>query len=192
MLSKFVWNRCQILTVKIQQHFTLFSWQKSNNASTQMHHNTSNAVLTKLSTWEYGNGDTPFSWQKFGRVSCLVCYGALVSRLCIQHVSTCLYWDKPKPFKASSILMPIKYTGKPMSHRWHGSRQSHRDDCAHNITWICTYVNRLKHIPILQGQELSWLERVTHIATRVNHTKCTITHTHADICIYIHIHHAQC
>ena len=73
---------------------------------------------------------------------------------------------------------------------WHGSRQSHHDDRAHNRAWICIYGNRLKHIPILQGQELSWLERVTHIATRVNHTKCTITHTRASI--YIYIHHAQC
>ena len=45
-----------------------------------------------------------------------------------------------------------------------------------------------------QGQELSLLERVTHIAMRVHHTKWTITHTHAGIYIYIYtyIHHAQC
>ena len=38
----------------------------------------------------------------------------------------------------------------------------------HNIIRICIYGNRLGHIPILQGQELLWLERVAHIATRVN------------------------
>ena len=70
---------------------------------------------------------------------------------------------------------------------WHGSRQSHHDDCAHNIAWICTYDNCLKHIPILQGQELSWLERVTHVAMRVHHTKCTITQTHTSKYIYIYI-----
>ena len=78
---------------------------------------------------------------------------------------------------------------------WHGSRQSHCDDRAHNITWIYTYGNRLEHILVLQGQELSWLERVTHVATRVHHTKYTITHTHASIyiCIYIYIHiHTSC
>ena len=39
-----------------------------------------------------------------------------------------------------------------------------------------------------QGQEHSWLKRVTHVAMRVHHTKCTITHTHAVIYIYIYIH----
>ena len=75
---------------------------------------------------------------------------------------------------------------------WHGSRQSHRDDLAHYIEWICTYGNHLKRIPTLQGQELSWLGRITHIATRVHNTKCIITHMHASIYIYIYIHHAQC
>ena len=69
---------------------------------------------------------------------------------------------------------------------WHGSRQSHHDDHAHNIAWICTYGNRLEHIPTLQGQELSWLERVTHVAMRVHHTKWTITHTCVGIYIYIY------
>jgi len=32
---------------------------------------------------------------------------------------------------------------------WHGSGRSHRDDCAPNIAWICTYNNCLGHIPIL-------------------------------------------
>ena len=57
---------------------------------------------------------------------------------------------------------------------WHGSRQSHCDDYAHNIAWICSYDNRFEHISTLQGQKLSWLERVVHIAKRVHHTKCTI------------------
>ena len=67
---------------------------------------------------------------------------------------------------------------------WHGLRQSHCDDHAHNIAWICTYENCLERIPTLQGQELSWLERVTHVAMRVHHTKCTITHIQADIDIH--------
>ena len=62
--------------------------------------------------------------------------------------------------------------------------RSHRNDCAHNIAWICTYNNCLGHIPTLQGQEHSWLERVAHVATRVHHTKCTITHIQAYIGIY--------
>ena len=39
-----------------------------------------------------------------------------------------------------------------------------------------------------QGLEDLWLERVAHVATRVHHTKCMITHTHTDIYIYIYIH----
>ena len=77
MLSMCVWSRCQISTAKIQQHFTLFSWLKSDNASPQMRHNSQNAILTKLSTWECDNGDAPFSWWKSGRVSHLVHYSAL-------------------------------------------------------------------------------------------------------------------
>ena len=41
-----------------------------------MHHSKKNAILTKLSPWEYGNGDAPFSRQKSDKVSRLVCYGA--------------------------------------------------------------------------------------------------------------------
>ena len=67
---------------------------------------------------------------------------------------------------------------------WHGLGQSNRDDCADNIAWIYTYINFLGHIHTLQGQEKKWLERVAHIATKVHHTKCTITHIQA----YIDIH----
>ena len=106
------------------------------------------------------------------------------SFLCIRRVPTCLCWDKSEPLKASSILMRVTYTRKPMTLRWHGSRQSHNDDRAHNIVWICTYSKCLKCILTQQGHEHSWLERVAHIATRVHHTKCTITHIQA----YIDIH----
>ena len=108
-----------------------------------------------------------------GRVSCL----------CIQCMPTWSCYGEPEPLKASSILMRITYAGKPMSLRWHGSRQSHHNNHAHNIAWICTYNNCLECIPIQQGQEHSWLERATFIVTRVHHTKCTITHikTYIDI-----------
>ena len=125
----------------------------------------------------------------------LWCTGRVL-RLCIWCISTCSYCDEPKPSKASSILMRVTYTRKPMSLRWLGSRQSHYDDRAHNIAWICTYNNRLKCIPTLQGHEHSWSTRVTCITTRVQHIECTITHTHASIYIYIYIHtyihHAHC
>ena len=69
----------------------------------------------------------------------------------------------------------------------HGSRQSHCDDCANNTAFaLSTYGIRLEHIPILQGQELLWLERVTHVATRVHHTKCKMTHTHGGTHTHTH------
>ena len=131
----------------------------------------------------------------------------------MQHASVCLMLRWALACPSTNILMCTVYTSMKLyrcaiAHHihgwsvkhvdacckhgetnvtwWHGSRQSHRDDLAHNIAWICTYDNRLECIPILQGQELSWLERVTHVNTRVHHTKCTITHTHAGI------NHAQC
>jgi len=73
---------------------------------------------------------------------------------------------------------------------WHGSGWSHHGDYAHNMTWICICSKCLEHILMSQGQEHSWLERVTYVAIGVHHTKCMITHTHAGI--YIYIHHAQC
>ena len=56
--------------------------------------------------------------------------------------------------------------------------------CDTNMYFFNIYDNHLEHIPTLQGQELSWLERVTHIAMRVHHTKCTITHIQIDIDIH--------
>ena len=83
-LSKCIWSHCQISTAKIKQHLTLFSWRKSSSASPQMHYSMQNIILTKLSTWEYGNREFPFSWWKFGKVSRLVRYGALVGfRICV-------------------------------------------------------------------------------------------------------------
>ena len=93
-------------------------------------------------------------WQSFT-------FGALwhtsrASFLCIRRVPTCLCWDKSEPLKASSILMRVTYTRKPMTLRWHGSRQSHNDDLAHNIVWICTYSKCLKCILTQQGHEHLW------------------------------------
>ena len=101
---------------------------------------------------------------------------------CTSRVSNLCIWFET--FQSIKHVDVCRIHGKTNVTWWHGSKQSHRDDHAHNIAWICTYGNRLEHIPTIQGQELSWLERVTHVATRVHLTKCTITHTHASI--YIH------
>ena len=167
----------------MQQHFTLFLWRKCSSFLPQAYYSTQNTILTKLLLWEYGNRGAPFSWRKSSIVSRLV-RTSKVSRLCIWRMPTYSCQDELKPLKASSILMHVAYTGKPMSLRWHGSRQSHRDDHAHNKAWIYTYNNCLEHIPTLQGQEHSWLVRVAHLATWVHHIKCTITHIQAHIDIH--------
>ena len=82
------------------------------------------------------------------------------------------------------IVDACRIHGETNVTRWDKLGQSHCDDRAHNIAWIYTYDNRLERIHILQGQELSWLERVTLIVTRVHHTKCTITHIQVDIDIH--------
>ena len=76
IISKCFWSHRQIPTMKIRQHFALFSWWKSGSASPQMCHSTQNTILTMLSMWEYGNRDALFSQRKSGRFSRFVCYGA--------------------------------------------------------------------------------------------------------------------
>jgi len=53
----------------------LFSLWKFGSTLPQVRHSTQNTILTRLSPWEYDNGDTPFSQKKSGKVSRLVCYG---------------------------------------------------------------------------------------------------------------------
>ena len=139
-----------------------------------MCHSMPNAILTKPSMWEYSNGDASFSQRKSGEVS----------YMCIWCVSMCSHCDEPKPSKGLEHIDTCRIHKETNVTWWHGSRQSHRNDHEHNLAWICTYNNRLEHIPILQGQELSRLQRVAHVATRVHHTKCTITHIQADIDIH--------
>ena len=140
------------------------------------------------------NVATPFSGKNLAefRVWCDMAHRqgfAFVYTTCIDILAP--WWDE--------ALQSVKHTDMCLIYSetnvtwWHGSRQSHYNDRAHNIAWICTYNSRLKHIPMLQGQELSLLERVAYIAMRFHHTKCTITHTHAGRNIYIYnMHYAQC
>ena len=147
-----------------------------------MCHSTQNAILIKFSLWEYGNEGAPFSWRKFGRVLYLVHYGAFVGfqayiyGVC-QHAHAGTSWS-------------------PSKHQTYWCASHTRGNRYHLVTWIgtitlqwsCTQYsvnsNSLRHISTLQGQKHLWLERVTHVATRVHHTKSTITHTQA----YIDIH----
>ena len=110
----------------------------------------------------------PIFMAKSSRVSCLVRYVTPAGfRTYVYgvywHAHTVMSW----PSKVLKYVDMYHIHGETNVTWWHGSRQSHRDDCAHNIARICTYDNCFEHIPILQGQELSWLEMVTHVATRL-------------------------
>ena len=98
-----------------------------------------------------------FSWWKSGRVLHLVHYGALVGFHAYvhdmrQYVHT----------KASQDFQSIKKGDTCCIHEetnvtiWHGSRQTHYNNHAHNIAWVCTYGDHLKRISILQGQVYPW------------------------------------
>ena len=116
MFPKCDWSYCQIPMVKIRQHFALFLWWKSDSASPHMHHSTPNTILTKILTWECGNGDAPFSRQKFGRVLRLVHNDALARfRVCILmwmqnviliHVA---YWCECKMSYFSPLMFSLLY-----------------------------------------------------------------------------------
>ena len=147
-----------------------------------MHRSTQNAILSKLSPWEWGCPTFIAKLQQSFAFGVLWCTSRVL-HLYIRRVSTCSYWDEPKPPQCIKCVDARRIHGKTNVTGWHGSGQSHCDDYAHKIAWICTYDNHLEHIPTLQGQKL-WLEKVTHVATRVHHTKCTITHIQA----YIDIH----
>ena len=123
-------------------------------------------------------------WQSF-TFSALWCTDRVL-HMCIWCILTFSHHDEPKPSKVLEYVDTCRIHRETNVTWWHGARQSHHNGCAHNIAWICTYYNYLKRIPIQEGQELLWLERVAHVATRVHHTKCTTTHTHARRYIYIY------
>ena len=150
-----------------------------------MYHSTQNVILTKLTLWEYSNRMPHFHGENEAefRIWCAMAHRqgfASVYTLLINMLI--LGWAEAlqsiKCVDASFIYKESSVT------RWHESGQSHHNDRAHNIAWICTYGNRLEHIPTLQGQELSQLERATHVVTWVHHTKCIITHIQVDIDIH--------
>ena len=87
-----------------------------------MHHSTPNAILTKLSTREYSNGDASFSRQKSSRVSHLVSYGAPVGF----HV--CVYG----PYLHAHIVT----SKSPSKHQSCWCLSHTRGNHSHLVTWI--------------------------------------------------------
>ena len=64
------------------------------------------------------HGENPAKFH----IWCAMAHRQGFSRMCIWCVSIYSYRDESKPFKASSTLMRVAYTRKPMSLKWHGSR----------------------------------------------------------------------
>ena len=138
-----------------------------------MHHSMQNTILTKLLPWEYDNGDAPFSWWKSDRVSCIAHQQGFMPMYMVRANMLMLGQAKaPQSIKHIDTCCIHEETNVTW---WQGLGWSHRNDYAHNMTWICTYNKCLEHILIPQGQEHS----PTH------------THKHIYIYIYIYMHHSQ-
>ena len=165
-----------IFMAEFWQHFALFLWWKSDSVSPYFRGRNSTAlhlrcVIARQTLFSpyfrcenmamriphfYGENSTRF------RILCTMAHWKGFASL----YTTCINMLSPWQAKA---LQNFKHVDACWIHGettvtwWNGSRQSHHDDRAHNIAWICTYGNCLEDISILQDQELSWLERVTHV-----------------------------
>ena len=114
-----------------------------------------------------------------GRVSCL----------CIQHISTCLYYDEPKPFQASSMLMHVIYTWKPMS-LGDIEQDNHTAMIVHTIQH--EYAPTAIALSIYPHYKVksSYDQKGSLTQPRESIIQSAQLPTH--IGIYIYIHHAQC
>ena len=147
-----------------------------------MHYSTQNAILTSFRCENMAMGMPHFHSENLAefRIWCTMVY---------QQGFVLVYTTRANMLvlgraRAPRNIMHIdtcRIHGETDVTWWHGSRRSHHDDYAHKMTWICTYSNRFKQILMPQGQEHLWSERVTLVAMRGHHTKCTITHTYVGI-----------
>ena len=94
-----------IFVAKIQQHF-------ASNTSQHVKRYSHQAFDMRIQQRGYPIFTTKIQQSfTFGAVWCI----GKVSHLCMLLVSTCSYYDVPKPSKVSSVLMRVAYMGKPMS-----------------------------------------------------------------------------
>ena len=141
-----------------------------------MCHSTPNAILTKLSTWEYSNGDAPFSQQKFGKVSRLVRYGASAGfRICVYGV----YWH--------AWIMTSRSLSKHEA-CWCVSHT--RGNQCHLVTWIKTITLRWSCTQYSMNMHLRqspWVH--THTTrSRVLMTREGHSHSHESPSYKVHNH----
>ena len=113
-----------------------------------------------------------------GRVSCL----------CIQHASACSYEGKLKLTKASSMLMHVAYTRKPMSLA-NMDRDKHTVMIMHTIQYkyVPTIVT-LSAYPHHKVKSTYDRKRATLLTMGVHRKKCMTTHKQTNIYIYTHTH----
>ena len=171
MLSKCVWSRYQ------------FPLQKSSSISPYFHGRNPAALclkfviahkmlFTKLSMWEYGNGDVPFSCWKSSRGLRLVHYGAPARfRVCVysmyRHARTVTSWNPSK----HQVCWCVSYT-------W--ENQCHLVTWIETITpkWSCTQYSMNMHL-----RQLTWVHNHPHMCR----------HIYVCVCEYIYIHiHTSC
>ena len=116
-----------------------------------------------------------------------------VSCLCIQRALACSYEGKLKLTKASSMLMHVAYTGKPMSPADMDS-DKHIVMIMHTIQYeYAPTAVALSAYPHHKVKSTHDHERATLLTMGVHHKKCKTTHKQTNIYIYIYIHtHISC
>ena len=163
-----------IFVAKILQRFT-------SNASQRAKCNSHQAFNVRIRQW----GCPIFT----AKIQQSFTFGALqrtsrVSHLCIQCILTGSYCDEPKPFKALSMLRHVTYTRKPML-LGDMDQDNHTTMIVHTIqpkyAPTAIALSTYPHYKVKSSHE-----RGAHVARKVHHTKCTVTHIQVDIYIYIY------
>ena len=135
---------CLIFMAKIRQRFTS---DVSQHAKHYSHH------AFNVRVWQQGCLIFTVKIRQIFAFCVLWSIGRVL-RLCIWHVSTCLYCDNLKPFNTSSILMRVAYMGKPTS-LGDIDQDNHTAMIMHTIQHEYAPTEIALSAPILQGQELS-------------------------------------
>ena len=157
-----------------------------------MCHSTSSVILTKLSMWEYGNGDAPFSQWKSDRVSRLVLYGAL-ARFCVYVYGA--YWNarivtSQRPPKCQACWCMLHTQGtqcylvtwiKTITPQW-SCTQYKMNMHLRQLPWAHTYTTRSRALMTREGHSRSH-ESPSYKVHNYPHTR-----RHIYIYIYIHTH----
>ena len=155
------------------------------------------AIFTKLSTWEYSNGDTQFSRQKSDRISRLARYGTPVGfRVCVystyQHTCTVTSQSPSK----HQVCWCVSHTWgnqchlvtwiKTITKRW-SCTQSSMNMHLQQSPWMHTHTTRSRALVINEGH----LHNHENPSYNVHDTHTHVgahTHTHAYVGTHTYIY----